>query len=74
MKYYKTDNNGNLESIDIYSAEELSKKVYDSIKYYQDNYLKVIDNMKKSKEEIKAEVNNEYEEENKHLRSSIIVI
>lgn len=71
MRYYKTDNNGKPEAIDIYSAEELSKKVYDSIKYYQDNYLKAIDNMKKSKEEIKAEVNNEYEEENKYLRSQL---
>ena len=70
-RMYQKDETGKLVPMEIYSAEELSKKVYDSIKYYQDNYLRIVDYTKKKKDEIKAEILNEYEKENKRLKSQL---
>ena len=55
----------------IYDAEDLSKQVYEAIKYYQSSYITALQEASKTKEQVKLEVTNSYEEENKQLKDTI---
>ena len=61
-----------LETVQICdSATELNKIITDTLTYYQDTANRAKDKAAKTKEEVAAEIHNEFEEENKSLRARL---
>ena len=56
---------------EIYTAEELSNKVYESVQYYQRKAEDAHTQMEKALSDARAIVQNEYEEENKSLKQRL---
>ena len=52
----------------VYSPEELTKIVKESVEFYHNQYEEAITEIKKTKEELRQEVKEEYENELKNLR------
>lgn len=52
----------------VYSPEELTKIVKESVEFYHNQYEEAIAEIKKTKEELRQEVKKEYENELKDLR------
>lgn len=55
----------------IYSAENLSKAVYDTLKYQEDCVKKATDRANKTREEVEAEIKNEWREENERIKEKL---
>lgn len=64
-----TYENGELK--EILDAQSLVKRVADSLQYYEDRAKRCADRANKTREEVKAEIINEYKEENEQLRERI---
>ena len=52
----------------VYSPEELTKIIKESVEFYHNQYEEAIAEIKKTKEELRQEVKEEYENELKNLR------
>ena len=66
---YTIDDSGKM--VEILRAEELSQKVYTTIRYYEDRAAAANEKAKLTLEEAKTQVANSYEEENKHLKERL---
>ena len=56
---------------EVLSAKALARQVANSVQYDEDRANECAERARKTKEEVKAEIVNEYEEENKQLRERL---
>lgn len=66
MKHYRGE-----PFTEIYNADSFSRLVYDNIKYYQDKAAEATARANKTREEVAAEIENKWEEENKQLKKRL---
>ena len=66
MPLFKIYKSGQLN--ELYDADSLAALVKDSVQYYQQRAKEANERANKTYEEVKAQIVNEYEEENKRLR------
>ena len=66
MPLFKVYKSGQLN--ELYDANSLAALVKDSVQYYQEQAKEATERANKTYEEVKAQIVNEYEEENKRLR------